>query len=80
MEAPHAGLWFPDFTRGSEVTEGQTIGRIVDPADGSEHKVTASATGRIFYGMYGLTVAAGDELAAIANRAATGSNSDARTR
>ena len=60
------GLWYPDFTRGTDVTEGQVIGRIVDPADGREHDVRATATGRVFYGMRGLTVLPGTELAAIA--------------
>ncbi|MFF3332927.1 succinylglutamate desuccinylase/aspartoacylase family protein [Streptomyces sp. NPDC002888] len=60
------GLWFPEFTAGDDVTEGQILGRVIDPADGQEHKVLAPATGRIFYGMHGLTVAPGAELAAIA--------------
>lgn len=48
------------------MTAGQAIGHVIDPADGSEHKVTATATGQILYGMNGLTVAPGAELAAIA--------------
>jgi hypothetical protein len=48
------------------VTEGQTIGRVIDPTDGGEHKVVATATGQIIYGMNGLTVRPGTELAAIA--------------
>jgi len=48
------------------VTEGQVLGRVIDPADGHEHKVLSPAAGRIFYGMRGLTVAPGAELAAIA--------------
>ncbi|MEQ4723532.1 succinylglutamate desuccinylase/aspartoacylase family protein [Nonomuraea sp. B19D2] len=64
--SPAAGLWYPDAVTGDEVTEGQTIGRIVDPVDGAEHKVTAPATGKIIYGMNGLTVRPGTELAAIA--------------
>ncbi|WP_257004358.1 succinylglutamate desuccinylase/aspartoacylase family protein [Streptomyces sp. SA15] len=60
------GLWYPEAATGDEVTEGQVIGRIIDPAGGPEHKVTATATGRIFYGMNGFTVAPGAELAAIA--------------
>jgi predicted deacylase len=60
------GLWYPDAVTGDEVTEGQTIGRIIDPVDGTEHKVTATATGKIIYGMNGLTVRPGTELAAIA--------------
>lgn len=66
VESPAAGLWYPDFAPGDEVSEGQSIGRVVDPVDGSEHKITANATGQVLYGMYGLTVAPGDELAAIA--------------
>ncbi|MFE7765170.1 succinylglutamate desuccinylase/aspartoacylase family protein [Streptomyces sp. NPDC057438] len=64
--SPATGLWYPDATTGDEVTEGQSIGRVIDPADGSEHKVTATATGQILYGMNGLTVVLGAELAAIA--------------
>ncbi|NGO45004.1 succinylglutamate desuccinylase/aspartoacylase family protein [Streptomyces ureilyticus] len=60
------GLWYPDAVTGDEVTEGQTIGRIIDPIDGTEHKVTATATGKIIYGMNGLTVRPGTELAAVA--------------
>ncbi|MEH0630537.1 succinylglutamate desuccinylase/aspartoacylase family protein [Streptomyces stelliscabiei] len=59
------GLWYPDAVTGDEVTEGQTIGRIIDPVDGAEHKVTATATGKILYGMNGLSVRPGTELAAI---------------
>ena len=66
VESPATGLWYPDSTTGDEVTEGKIIGRVIDPADGSEHQVTATATGRILYGMNGLTVAPGAELAAIA--------------
>ncbi|MEU2748345.1 succinylglutamate desuccinylase/aspartoacylase family protein [Streptomyces collinus] len=64
--SPATGLWYPDAATGDEVTAGQTIGRVIDPAHGGEHKVTATATGRILYGMNGLTVAPGAELAAIA--------------
>ena len=71
VEAPAAGLWYPDFTRGSEVTAGQTIGHILDPVDGREHKVTSPATGRVIFGMRGLTVAPGAALAAIAAPAPT---------
>jgi uncharacterized protein len=60
------GLWYPDAVTGDDVTEGQTIGHIIDPVDGTEHKVTANATGTIIYGMNGLTVRPGTELAAIA--------------
>jgi predicted deacylase len=60
------GLWYPEAITGDEVTEGQTIGRIVEPVDGTEHKVAATATGTIIYGMNGLSVRPGTELAAIA--------------
>ncbi|MEU6252591.1 succinylglutamate desuccinylase/aspartoacylase family protein [Streptomyces sp. NPDC047043] len=60
------GLWYPEFTAGDDVTQGQVIGRVIDPADGREHKVHTPAGGRVFYGMHGLTVAPGTELAAIA--------------
>ncbi|MPY59934.1 succinylglutamate desuccinylase/aspartoacylase family protein [Streptomyces spongiae] len=66
ITAEATGLWYPEFTAGDDVTEGQVIGRVIDPADGQEHKVHAPVTGRIFYGMHGLTVAPGAELAAIA--------------
>ncbi|GAB3974574.1 hypothetical protein GCM10029978_056540 [Actinoallomurus acanthiterrae] len=66
VAAEVGGLWYPEVGTGDDVTAGQVIGRIIDPADGREHKVGASATGRIFYGMRGLTVAPGAELAAIA--------------
>ncbi|MEV0492037.1 succinylglutamate desuccinylase/aspartoacylase family protein [Streptomyces atratus] len=66
VTAETSGLWYPEFTVGDDVTEGQVIGHVIDPADGQEHKVHTPATGRIFYGMHGLTVAAGTELAAIA--------------
>ncbi|MEU4449315.1 succinylglutamate desuccinylase/aspartoacylase family protein [Actinosynnema sp. NPDC050801] len=60
------GLWYPHFAAGTDVTEGQVIGRITDPVDGREHEVRATATGRVFYGMHGLTVVPGTDLAAIA--------------
>ncbi|MFF4503072.1 succinylglutamate desuccinylase/aspartoacylase family protein [Streptomyces sp. NPDC001401] len=66
VTAEATGLWYPDFTVGDDVTQGQVIGHVIDPADGQEHKVHTPATGRIFYGMRGLTVAPGTELAAIA--------------
>ncbi|TMR97836.1 succinylglutamate desuccinylase/aspartoacylase domain-containing protein [Nonomuraea basaltis] len=66
VDSPATGLWYPDAATGDEVTEGQTIGRIIDPVGGGEHKVTATATGTILYGMNGLTVVPGTELAAIA--------------
>ncbi|WP_433190814.1 hypothetical protein [Actinoallomurus sp. CA-150999] len=66
VTAEATGLWYPDSGTGDDVSAGQVIGRVIDPADGREHKVTATATGRIFYGMHGLTVAPGAELAAIA--------------
>jgi uncharacterized protein len=66
------GLWYPEFTAGDNVTDGQIIGRIVDPADGREHVVHAPASGKVFYGMRGLTVVPGTELAAIASAAVPG--------
>ncbi|MCX5250591.1 succinylglutamate desuccinylase/aspartoacylase family protein [Streptomyces sp. NBC_00201] len=66
VTAENSGLWYPEFTAGDDVTAGQVIGHVIDPADGQEHKVHTPATGRIFYGMRGLTVAPGAELAAIA--------------
>ena len=66
VTADATGLWYPEFTVGDDVTEGQVIGHVIDPVDGQEHKVHTPATGRIFYGMRGLTVAPGAELAAIA--------------
>lgn len=70
VTAEATGLWYPEFATGDEVTAGQIIGRIIDPAAGQEHKVGAPATGRVFYSMHGLTVAPGAELAAIAEPAA----------
>jgi uncharacterized protein len=66
VESPVAGLWYPDAVTGDEVTEGQTIGRIVDPVDGAEHKIAAGSTGKIIYHMNGLSVRPGTHLAAIA--------------
>ncbi|MFI1360869.1 succinylglutamate desuccinylase/aspartoacylase family protein [Streptomyces sp. NPDC020898] len=70
VTAEATGLWYPEFSFDGdvigEVAEGDVLGRIVDPADGREQTVHAPAGGRIFYGMHGLTVAHGDELAAIA--------------
>ncbi|MEU7282931.1 succinylglutamate desuccinylase/aspartoacylase family protein [Streptomyces sp. NPDC045431] len=66
VTAPATGLWYPAFTAGDDVTAGQVIGRITDPADGRGSDVAAPATGRVFYGMHGLTVASGAELAAVA--------------
>ncbi|WP_246113922.1 succinylglutamate desuccinylase/aspartoacylase domain-containing protein [Streptomyces montanus] len=64
------GLWYPEFSFDAdiigEVAEGDVLGRIVDPADGREHTVHAPAGGRIVYGMHGLTVRPGTELAALA--------------
>ncbi|GAA2300288.1 succinylglutamate desuccinylase/aspartoacylase family protein [Streptomyces hawaiiensis] len=64
--SPATGLWYPDAVTGDEVTEGQAIGRLIDPVDGAEHEVTAPASGTIIYGMNGLSVRPGTELAAIA--------------
>ena len=66
VAADVTGLWYPEFTAGDDVIDGQIIGRIVDPADGQEHLLHAPATGTVFYGMRGLTVVPGTELAAIA--------------
>ncbi|GAB2961169.1 M14 family metallopeptidase [Saccharothrix stipae] len=60
------GLWYPAITAGDDVTEGQVIGRITDPVDGVDHEVRAPATGRVFYGMHGLTVVPGTDLVAVA--------------
>lgn len=60
------GLWYPTVTAGDDVTEGQVIGHVTDPADDTTHEVHAPATGRVFYGMHGLTVVPGTDLAAIA--------------
>ncbi|WP_031480045.1 succinylglutamate desuccinylase/aspartoacylase family protein [Streptomyces bicolor] len=66
VESPVAGLWYPGAVTGDEVTEGQTIGRLIDPVDGAERKITANATGKIIYNMNGLSVRPGTHLAAIA--------------
>jgi hypothetical protein len=70
VTAEATGLWYPEFSFDGdvigEVSEGDLLGRIVDPIDGREHTVHAPAEGRIFYGMHGLTVAPGTELAALA--------------
>ncbi|MDQ1043462.1 succinylglutamate desuccinylase/aspartoacylase family protein [Streptomyces sp. V4I2] len=66
VTAEATGLWYPEFSAGDDVAEGALIGRVIDPADNREHKVHTPAGGRLFYGMHGLTVAPGDELAAIA--------------
>ena len=66
VESPVTGLWYPDAVTGDEVTEGQTIGRIVDPVDGAERKIAAGSSGTIIYHMNGLSVRPGTHLAAIA--------------
>lgn len=66
VTADVAGLWYPQFTLGEDVVAGEVIGSIIDPLGGHEHKVVATASGRLFFGMQGLTVAHGAELAAIA--------------
>ncbi|MFE9650739.1 succinylglutamate desuccinylase/aspartoacylase family protein [Streptomyces sp. NPDC006365] len=70
VTAEATGLWYPEFSFDGdvigEVADGDVLGRIVDPADGTEHTVHAPAGGRIFYGMHGLTVCPGTELAALA--------------
>jgi predicted deacylase len=66
ITSEQTGLWYPEFTAGDDVTEGQIIGHVIAPADGQEHKVHTPTGGRVFYGMHGLTVAPGTELAAIA--------------
>jgi predicted deacylase len=66
VAAPAAGLWYPAFRVGDQVVAGETIGRIVDPADGRDAAVSATASGRVFYGTNALTVVPGDDLAAIA--------------
>jgi predicted deacylase len=64
--SPATGLWYPDAIAGDEVTEGQTVGHVIDPADGAEHKVAAPAAGTVIYGMNGLSVRLGTLLAEIA--------------
>ncbi|MEU6807293.1 succinylglutamate desuccinylase/aspartoacylase family protein [Streptomyces neyagawaensis] len=66
VESTATGLWYPDAVTGDEVTEGQTIGRVIDPVDGTELKVSAVSSGTIIYHMNGLTVRPGTHLAAIA--------------
>ncbi|MFJ8540240.1 succinylglutamate desuccinylase/aspartoacylase family protein [Streptomyces sp. NPDC093591] len=70
VTAEATGLWYPEFSFDAdvigEVAEGDLLGRIVDPTDGTEHTVHAPADGRIFYGMHALMVATGAELAALA--------------
>jgi uncharacterized protein len=70
VTAEAIGLWYPECAVDAdvigEVAEGDILGRIVDPADGTEHTVNAPAGGRIVYGMHGLTVRPGTELAALA--------------
>ncbi|MBB1243296.1 succinylglutamate desuccinylase/aspartoacylase family protein [Streptomyces durbertensis] len=66
VTAGATGLWYPTATAGEDVTAGRPIGRLVDPADGRTTPVISPATGRVFYNSHALTVAAGDELAAIA--------------
>ncbi|MDV7214792.1 succinylglutamate desuccinylase/aspartoacylase family protein [Streptomyces prunicolor] len=66
VTSEQTGLWYPEFTAGDDVTEGQIIGHVIAPADGQEHKVHTPTGGRVFYGMHALTVAPGTELAAIA--------------
>ncbi|MFJ8363786.1 succinylglutamate desuccinylase/aspartoacylase family protein [Streptomyces sp. NPDC093984] len=66
VTAEAAGLWYPEFSAGDNVAEGEVLGRIIDPADSREHKVYSPADGWVVYGMHGLTVATGAELAAIA--------------
>jgi predicted deacylase len=72
VAAEVTGLWYPEFTAGDDVTVGQIIGRIVDPADGREHVVHAPESGTVFYGMRGLTVVPDTELAAIASAVVPG--------
>ena len=66
VEAAVTGLWYPDAVTGDEVTEGQTIGRVVNPVDGAEHKIAAVSSGTVIYHMNGLSVRPGTHLAAIA--------------
>ena len=66
VESSVTGLWYPDAVTGDEVTEGQTIGRVVDPVNGAEHKITAVSSGTVIYHMNGLSVRPGTHLAAIA--------------
>lgn len=66
VEAAVTGLWYPDAVTGDEVTEGQTIGRVVDPVNGAEHKIAAVSSGTVIYHMNGLSVRPGTHLAAIA--------------
>lgn len=66
VTAPVTGLWYPRVSPGEDVEVGQPIGDIVDPVDGSRTTVTTAMTGRVFYGMHGLTVTAGTLLVNIA--------------
>lgn len=66
VEAAVTGLWYPDAVTGDEVSEGQTIGRVVDPVNGAEHKIAAVSSGTVIYHMNGLSVRPGTHLAAIA--------------
>ncbi|MEU3692625.1 succinylglutamate desuccinylase/aspartoacylase family protein [Streptomyces narbonensis] len=66
VTAETTGLWYPAVTAGDDVTAGQPLGHLLDPADGTRTPVDSPATGRLFYGMHALAVARGAELAAIA--------------
>lgn len=71
LTAGRPGLWYPAFAAGDDVAKGDPIGHIVDPISGDTQEVLSDATGRVLYGMYGRTVDAGAELAAIATPAGT---------
>lgn len=66
VEAPTEGLWHPEFQVGSEVGEGQVLGRILDLFDEVLAVVVAPQAGRVFYGERGLSVTCGNVLAAMA--------------
>ncbi len=63
--APTEGLWYPEFNIGAEVTEGDRLGRILDPLGNELVIVRSPATGKAFYGHRALSVSARTELAAI---------------
>jgi predicted deacylase len=66
VEAPTEGLWHPEFQVGSEVGEGQVLGRILGLFDEVLAVVVAPQAGRVFYGERGLSVTCGNVLAAMA--------------
>ncbi len=64
LESESAGLWYPAVKEGDRLTEGQLLGRLEDLFGNVLREYYAEGDGVVFYYTAGLSVKAGDSLAA----------------